>query len=814
MKTLAHSIEKFGPSHSLEKVVSRKTLRLFRRLFFLGAVVSGLVTIVLLVFLKDEPYGLIALGTFLIFFGLWLEQILLFSYHNSFFFYGLNSVIGLSTKSTSGVTYEVAQVTRTNPTDVTRAFCMSSFGSVVLLRAGVSFEAIDSFLDSSRQKISAETILLPEDSMFTLIDLGTYLLTHDAGLKELLQKAGIDSETYLGSLRWVIGSYHQEKRLLRWWSKDNLSQTRGIGTEWTYGIAYYLERYSRDIRTNAIFSTLSRDSAYASEKVIEIESTLARSKASNVLILGEAGVGKTDLIMEVQRRISTGKSLDAISGKHIVVLDTNRIFATQKEKQGLEVLLLTLFDEAFRAGNIIIVLENLSSVIRAAEAMGVFIPELLDEYLASPLLQVIATDTPGAFHNYLEPLGGFTRRFTEILIETPGLSATTRLLQTIALQNEYQYKTLFTYGALETITMCADRYIVEGVMPDKAITLLSEVAAEAGAAKLDIIDADFVFSVISNKTGVPAGPIKDSERDLLLHLEDKLHEHVIGQQRALDAIARTMRRARAGIQSSEKPIGSFLFLGPTGVGKTETAKALAKIFFGSEEKMHRIDMSEFSGDDALVRLLGDGEQSGTLPDMLREHPYSVLLLDEFEKGARAVHDLFLQILDEGVFTDARGEKVNARNTIIIATSNAGSQLIMRTVEERKDLTRLTPEIISYIIREGIFRPELINRFDSTIVFEPLTVVEQTNIAGLMLTGLYKRVQEKGYQLEVSNDLINVLVEKGYSPEFGARPMQRVLQDVVEEKIAQKIISGEVSKGDSIHLTKADFSEKELSVTST
>ena len=230
--------------------------------------------------------------------------------------------------------------------------------------------------------------------------------------------------------------------------------------------------------------------------------------------------------------------------------------------------------------------------------------------------------------------------------------------------------------------------------------------------------------------------------------------------------------------------------------------------------MHRIDMSEFSGDDALVRLLGDGELSGTLPDMLREHPYSVLLLDEFEKGARAVHDLFLQILDEGVFTDARGEKVNARNTIIIATSNAGSQLIMRTVEERKDLTHLTPEIISYIIREGIFRPELLNRFDSTIVFEPLTVVEQTNIAGLMLTGLYKRVQEKGYQLEVSSDLIDVLVEKGYSPEFGARPMQRVLQDVVEEKIAQKIISGEVTRGDSIHLTKADFSEKELSVTST
>ena len=222
-------------------------------------------------------------------------------------------------------------------------------------------------------------------------------------------------------------------------------------------------------------------------------------------------------------------------------------------------------------------------------------------------------------------------------------------------------------------------------------------------------------------------------------------------------------------------------------------------------------MSEFSGGDALSRLIGDGTTSGLLSDMLREHPYSVLLLDEFEKANQSVHDIFLQILDEGVFTDARGDKVNARNTIIIATSNAGSQLILKTINQRKELATLQSEIIDHIIKEGIYRPELINRFDSTIIFEPLQLEEQGQVAGLMLRGLYDRVKAQGYELVVNRDLMDILVEKGYNPQFGARPMQRVIQDVIEEKIAQLIISGGTAKGSTIELTRADFSDKELAV---
>lgn len=808
MNTLSDSIKQYAPAIQLTTFVSRPTLSFLRTTSFILTVVSAL-GVVTTHYLLNGQYTQLAVGASFVFGALWLEQVLIFSYHNSYYFRGLNSLIGLEDESITGATYDVAEAVLKQQEDVAFAFCTSTMGSVALLRSGLTTEAIDTFLRSPRQKITAAMVTLPEDEIFSLIGLGKYLLIHDTEFQSLFKKAGITEEIFLGSLRWVVGSYHQEKRRIRWWSKDNLSQTTGIGREWSYGTAYLLEKFSRDIRTSAIFSTLSTNTPFAEEKVHDIESALARNKASNILIVGEAGVGKVDLIMAVNRRMQLGQSLDAITNKQIIVLDTSRLFAVVHTKQELEQALLQMFDEALEAGNIIIVIENISAFIREAEEMGVLVPELIDPYLALPQLQIIATETPSAYHTHLEPLGAFTRRFEEILIDTPDLSATTRILERIALQNETRYQTLFTYAGLRAITTAADRYITEGVMPDKAVELLISIATEAEQTKTTLITEDFVYETVSKKTGIPTGPIQDSEREKLLHLEDQLHQQVIGQNQAVTAIARTMRRARSGIQAADKPIGSFLFLGPTGVGKTETAKALAKIFFGTEDKMQRLDMSEYSGGEALERLIGGEEQTGTLPTILREHPYCVLLLDEFEKAAQPIHDVFLQILDEGIFTDARGIKINARNAIIIATSNAGSQLILRTVAQRKELSTLTQEIINHIVQEGTYRPELINRFDSTIIFEPLNIEEQTEVASLMLGELYTRIKERGYELKVGDDLLAILVKKGYHPEYGARPMQRVLQDVIEEKIAQKIIAGEVQKGDTISLLKEDFTEAEL-----
>jgi ATP-dependent Clp protease ATP-binding subunit ClpC len=810
MYTLADDIKRYEAPRLLLKYVSRTTLTVLRQVFFITAITGFTIGLSGFVGLS-EKYTSVGLGVGLISFALWLEQLMIYSYHNSFYFYGLNSVLGLSKHDVRGATYEVAEALLTNQSDVTKSFLTSKLGTEVVIRSGLDLNSLDTYLKSLRPKISTDTIALPPDSVFTLISLGQYLLRQDPSLEAFIQKSGVTKETFIDCLKWVVMTNHHEKKHQRWWGKDNLSKHGGIGRDWSYGESYILKKYSRDIRTSAIYSTLTNgDQAFAEEKINEVEISLAKAKAANVLVIGEAGVGKIDLLLEVDRRLRTGKALNAISHLHFVVLDTNRLFATHSNKTDLELTLINLFTEAVNSGNVAIVIENLSTFIREAEALGVFIPELLDPYLASTDLHVIATDTPGAYHNFLEPVGSFTRRFSEILIDTPNLSSTTRVLEQVAITTEQKFPVLFTYSALTAVTTAADRFIVEGNMPDKAIELLIDIATRATGSKVAIINQDYVYEVISEKTGIPAGPIKNEERDLLLNLEDKLHERVIGQEPAIAAIASTMRRARAGIQATDKPIGSFLFLGPTGVGKTETAKALAYVFFGSESNFTRFDMSEFSGEDSLNRMLGDGEESGLLPDQLREKPYCVLLLDEFEKAHRSIHDLFLQILDEGKFTDGRGESVNARNTIIIATSNAGSQLILKTVAQRQELITLETEIINHIIKEGIYRPELINRFDNTIIFEPLNIEEQGQVAGLMLKSLYERVREKGYELIITKDLIEVLVKKGYDPKFGARTMGRVIQDIVEEKIATLIISNKVNIGGTITLTKSDFTEKELS----
>ena len=465
-----------------------------------------------------------------------------------------------------------------------------------------------------------------------------------------------------------------------------------------------------------------------------------------------------------------------------------------------------MMNQAQRAGNVILVVENIANFVKAAESIGVDIITLIEPYLGAPDINIIFTDNPSSYHHEIETLG-IIQRMETIYIEPPSLLGTERLLEDVVRSYENQFNTVLTYPGLQAITISADRYIPTGVMPDKAIDLLVEVMGAAGQAGATHVTEEFVQKHVSQKTGTPIRPIPDSERETLLGLEDKLHERVVGQDAAITAISSAMRRARAGIQDSERPMGSFLFLGPTGVGKTETAKALANVFFGSESNMQRLDMSEFSGADGLERLLGDGNTSGIISDMMQEHPYAVLLLDEFEKASQGVHDLFLQILDEGRFTDTRGNIVNMRNTIVIATSNAGSKSIIQAVQAGRKLSELQEPIVDSIIKDGIYRPELINRFDGVIIFEPLNQEEQKVVAGYLTNELQERMRQKGYSLVLSDDLITEVAKRGYNPQFGARPMRRVIQDEIEEMVARKIIAGSLKKGDTITITATDLASQ-------
>ncbi|MFT5849888.1 MAG: ATP-dependent Clp protease ATP-binding subunit ClpC [Patiriisocius sp.] len=718
-------------------------------------------------------------------------------YFNTFYFWGINE------NEASGITYEVAWVCTRYPRDLTKGLFVSTTGKLLLLRLGIEKADLATFIASDREKIGSDSITA-SDTQYTVLDLINHLYASDASFATFLKKQGVTTQIFEGAAAWSYVQHVEKKKQQQWWSKEMLSMGRGLGSEFSFGVPYTLQRFTRSIRSNAIFSNLGSDAQYGTQYMHQIETILVRNSEANVLLVGEPGVGKMDILMQIGKRMESGVALGSLIGKHITVLDTELLLANQENKMGLEQTLIHLLSEATNAGNIILVIDNVQSFIESAHALKVDVPALLDPYLNTPELHIVATTGVDSYHTDIEVSNGFLRRFQIVQIEEPDEASAVHLLQGLVKTYEKHTNVRLTYAGVSQIAADADRYIVHGVMPDKAVQLLDEVMVYARSNRISMVTASAVDTVVARKTGVPVGPVTVSERDTLLNLEEVLHKRIVGQNRAVEAISGVMRRSRAGIQDENKPIGSFLFLGPTGVGKTECAKALASVFFKDEEAMHRIDMSEFSGSDAVDRLIGVNGVPGVLSNMLSEHPYSVVLLDEFEKASTSVHDLFLQILDEGMFTDGNNRKVHARNSIFIATSNAGSQQILAWVEEGKDLEASEDELVGQIISEGLFKPELINRFDDTIVFEPLDRKQQAHVARAMLLELQERIEKKGFILEVTDALIDTLVTVGYKPEFGARPMQRAIQEVVEEAIAEKIIAGSLAKGDTI-----TFSEEEL-----
>jgi len=816
MNTLQSEIRRYAPAIVLDSVLPRTERRMLTRflgvvLFLLGGIVVGYigydsVRAGSLDVSSLEGSARYFAGAFLILFGPYAVLLQLSFFYNTLYFRGLRVILREELTDEEGITQEVAAVCLKSSDDLTRGFITSSYGKEIMLRTGIDTSGHDAYLRSSRTIIHPHTLPLKAHSFLTLQDVGEYLLENDASFKTFLFAQGITPELFKGANEWVSRGRMLHKQKRQWWSKDNLGKIGGMGRDLSYGVAYELKRYMRSINTTSVLSLVLNNTAYANEVITKVETILSRSKAANVILVGEPGVGKMDMLIELGRRMREGHSVVSLSAKRLVVLDTDAFIATHNSKETFELAFLKLMLQTEHAGNIIVVIENISSFMASVAALGVDVGELLGRFLSSPDVQLVATIDPGSYHQSLEGNQEFLQHFSPVIIEKPDLTSTIRVLEEATWKHEHRYNIFFTYPALVRIAESADQYIVDGVMPDKAVSLLSEVASEAMQERRMLVHVAFVDACVSKKTGIPTGPVLERERELLVHLEDVLHERVVGQHAAIQAISSTMRRARAGIESKERPIGSFLFIGSTGVGKTETAKALAHVFFGNEDKMMRFDMSEFSDTDGLARLIGVSGKVGVLASALREHPYGVLLLDEFEKSAPPVRDLFLQILDEGMFTDARGTRINARNTIIIATSNAGSDMIWELMQSGKRPTDSKDEIINTIVERQIFKPELINRFDAVVIFEALGEVEQRKIASFMLKDLEDRISDRGYTLVINDVLLTVLMKEGYDPKFGARPMRRAIQDIIEEKIALKIIEGGLRPGDTIEFTEADFTE--------
>ncbi|EKE16371.1 MAG: ATPase AAA-2 protein [uncultured bacterium] len=626
----------------------------------------------------------------------------------------------------------------------------------------------------------------------------------EESLKIFLKSENLTLSDFEKILDWEIKLANNYESRNYFWRWDNLKKISPIGSQWKYAYTVNLDNYSTDL---SVFDlTEYRDKKLNGREDEEelLNLILQRPDQNCALIVGGSGIGKSTLVHSFAEKIRLNKADRFFKNKRMVILDASRVIAGAINKGiDAESVLRELFAEVSYAGNIILVIEHLEQYL--GKSGNVFHPDIelvMSEFLAHPNFQVIATSSNKEYHQLIEKHDQILKYFEVIEMREPSLDETLDILYgTLRL---YESKNvIFTHEALKSIIKESGRYNWSSPLPERAIDLAMDVFTywEKKSQSL-FINEQTVLDFISLKTGMPHGEIRPGERKQLMNLEKNLHQQIIGQEEAVNQIAEALRRTRSGISNSKKPVGSFLFLGPTGVGKTETAKALAKIYFGDEEKMIRFDMSEFQTPSSIDRLIGSSQlnQPGRLATQVKDNPYSLILLDEIEKAYPEILDIFLQILDEGYVTDAFGEKINFRNTIIIATSNAGAALIKNEVEKGMAPELIKKDIIDYAVANNIFRVEFLNRFDGVIFFRPLMGSELTSVVKLMLKKLARRLlNEKNIEVEFSNEIAEKIIEGGYNPIFGARSLNRYIEDTVEDILAKKIISGEVKKGEKIKL---------------
>jgi ATP-dependent Clp protease ATP-binding subunit ClpC len=820
---LEKSCRIYYPAFRLDSLIGRSTRIITRKIFGWFLILLTFVDVIIFVIGNDRYLQLFVgngsalsnlinsqsemLGWTSIVLFVWLILFIFELSYNHLYFKGISSLLperGLTNRAK--VSFELAEVIyNSDKSNITKGFISSRSGKWILSRLGISRDKIKTFLKSQSTPIPYQNFVLNETAFVDLCGYVGSLLAVDQNFAKFLLSFGVQEKEVLGVAVWFQNIAYKIKKQERWWGKDNLAKLGSIGADWSYGKTFALQRYGADILlTNN--SNFSETNNLHDEEVVAVEQVLSKSHEANALLVGEAGSDTMDVVYRFACRVASKTIADALKDKRVVLLDTELLIAESKEKSVFEISLIKILTESLVAGNIILVIKSLPSFVLDAKSIGSDVVAVMDPYISSSGMQVIAISDTSRFHQFIETNALLMGLFEKINVKETDNTSALSLLEDEIFRFEKQNNVFITYPALVEIVKSAGRYFSENTTADKVMDLLAECAPVALRSGKTVIEKSDILLLVEGKTGIPVGEIRIDEQEKLLKLEDILHERIVGQEEAVKAISNAVRRGRVGLENSNRPIGSFLFLGPTGVGKTETTKALSEAFFGKDVSVMRLDMSEYHSYDALPKFLGSFEEgrSGVLTSMLREHPYGVLLLDEFEKASQEVINLFLQILDEGIFSDAIGKKVNARNCIIIATSNAGSDTIWETVKNGENLADKKDEIINDLVKEGIFKPELLNRFDGVILFHPLSEDNLKKIAVLMLKKLQGRLGEKGVELVVNDALIKFLVKQGSDPKFGARPINRAIQEKVEEIIAEKMIKGEISGGSKIELTESEL----------
>jgi ATP-dependent Clp protease ATP-binding subunit ClpC len=633
-----------------------------------------------------------------------------------------------------------------------------------------------------------------------------------------------------------------------------------------------LDQFGRDLtqlaRENKLDPIIGRDQEIG--RVIQI---LCRRKKNNPVLIGEPGVGKTAIVEGLAQRIVEAKVPELLRDKRITTLDLASIVAGTKYRGQFEERLKTIINEIRENDQVIIFIDEIHTIVGAGGAEGAIdASNMLKPALARGEIQCIGATTLDEYRKHIEKDGALERRFQPIIINPPTEDETVRIIRGLRDKYEAHHRTKFTDAAIRQAVYLSQRYIQGRFLPDKAIDVIDEAGARArlsvttvpenlrdlekraeaiskekesaihaqefekAAAFRDqekelrreiqelqrewtdsrqesesVVTERDIAAIISDMTGIPVSEVEEEETERLLHLEDELRSRVIGQEEALRAIATAVRRNRAGLRDPRRPIGSFFFLGPTGVGKTELARAISAILFESEDALLRIDMSEYMEKFAISRLIGAPpgyvgyEEGGQLTEKVRRKPYSVVLLDEIEKAHPDVFNLLLQILEEGCLTDSFGRRVDFKNTVLIMTSNVGAKEIkgkkgMGFISEDSDAgyQQMKGRVLEELRK--VFNPEFLNRLDEIIVFRQLDRADLMKIIDILLKDLYKRLEAQNIDFEIAMEAREFILEKGYNPEHGARPLKRAIQRYLEDPLSEKLLAGEISRSDMLRIT--------------
>lgn len=635
-----------------------------------------------------------------------------------------------------------------------------------------------------------------------------------------------------------------------------------------------LDQFSRDLtelaRDGKLDPVVGREAEI--DRVIQI---LSRRSKNNPCLIGEPGVGKTAIVEGIAERIMGGMVPDTVLGKRVVSLDLSGIVAGSKYRGEFEERIKKVLAEVAKAGNVLLFIDEIHTIIGAGGAEGAIdASNILKPALARGEVQVIGATTIEEYCKYIEKDAALERRFQPVVVEEPTEEEAISILKGLRGQYESHHHVTITDEAVEAAVRLSARYINDRFLPDKAIDLMDEAAAkvrlhvggdprEAAELRREIAESqetleqalsggdleaareaqtkrqeleekleklnakakqggrrhhqtvgeDEIADVVSGWTKIPVKKLTEGEAARLKKLEATLHKRVIGQEEAVSAVAKAVRRGRVGLKDPKRPIGSFLFLGPTGVGKTEISKALAEAVFGQEQAMIRVDMSEYMEKHSVSKMIGSPpgyvghEDGGQLSEKVRRNPYAVILFDEIEKAHPDVFNILLQVLDDGHITDSQGRKVDFKNTIIIMTSNAGAQAIVEPKklgfasgnDEKQNYERMKGSVMEEVRR--IFKPEFLNRIDETIVFRALNKDDMKQIVGLMTKELAKRCETQlGITLVVRDAAKQYIVDKAYDPKYGARPLRRKIQDEIEDPLAEKLLDGSIRRGDEVIVT--------------